>query len=255
MNGGWIRERLTSGGIDKDHIATPAIPPAMITAPKFNCDGSDPAGVSAFLHSSYATKYLLLIIVNYFFFPSFRLLHNFFLVRSSVGNSKCFFKKKKKRRRVRRGRRGRFGGKEWGYKERTYAALPGPSRASVAPDPRKILFNPPSLYNALTTATGPLYAVVVAPAVAPNFRPSRATHSRISNSHHNSLENGKRGKGAGKIWFSGEKKTLPWPCTCNTTLILSAGAATSVVGMAEKNPANASSEMVSLRSVRSGVRE
>ncbi len=63
-----------------------------------------------------------------------------------------------------------------------------------------------------------------------------------------------REKGGGQFDFQG-KKTLPWPCTCNTTLILSAGAATSVVGMAEKNPANASSEMVSLRSVRSGVRE
>ena len=117
----------------------------------------------------------------------------------------------------------------------------------MAPEPRKILFNPPSLYNALTTATGPLYAVAVAPAVAPNFRPSRPTHSRNQQFWIITLlENGKeREKG----------KTLPWPCTCNTTLILSAGAATSVVGMAEKNPANASSEMVSLRSVRFGVRE
>lgn len=34
------------------HIATPAVPPAMMTALKFSCDGSWPLGVSAFLATS-----------------------------------------------------------------------------------------------------------------------------------------------------------------------------------------------------------
>ena len=46
----------------------------------------------------------------------------------------------------------------------THAALPGPSLAKVAPVPRKILLNPPSLYNCRTTSIGPEYE---GPAPAP----------------------------------------------------------------------------------------
>ena len=52
-------EKLTSGGIAIAHIATPAIPPATMMAPRFNSAGDEPAGVKAFLVTSYAAKYLL----------------------------------------------------------------------------------------------------------------------------------------------------------------------------------------------------
>lgn len=42
----------------KDHIATPAVPPAKMIAPRFNSDGDEPAGVRAFFVTSYAAKYL-----------------------------------------------------------------------------------------------------------------------------------------------------------------------------------------------------
>jgi hypothetical protein len=45
------------------HMATPAVPPAMIIAPRFNWDGSDPAGVKAFLATSYAAKYLSRVMI------------------------------------------------------------------------------------------------------------------------------------------------------------------------------------------------
>lgn len=51
----------TSGGIAKDHIATPAVPPAMMMAPKLSSEGEDPTGVSAFFVTSYAAKYLLFL--------------------------------------------------------------------------------------------------------------------------------------------------------------------------------------------------
>lgn len=41
-----------------DHIATPAMPPANITAPRLRSEGEDPAGVIAFLTTSYPKKYL-----------------------------------------------------------------------------------------------------------------------------------------------------------------------------------------------------
>lgn len=50
---------LASGGIAKDHIATPAVPPAIMIAPRFNSEGEEPAGVRAFLVTSYAAKYLI----------------------------------------------------------------------------------------------------------------------------------------------------------------------------------------------------
>jgi hypothetical protein len=40
------------------HMATPAVPPANMTAPKFRSAGFEPAGVSAFFVTSYAAKYL-----------------------------------------------------------------------------------------------------------------------------------------------------------------------------------------------------
>lgn len=40
-------------------MATPAVPPARMMAPKLSSEGEDPAGVSAFFVTSYAAKYLL----------------------------------------------------------------------------------------------------------------------------------------------------------------------------------------------------
>jgi len=51
----------TSGGIAKAHMATPAVPPAMMIALKLSSEGEDPAGVSAFFVTSYAAKYLLFL--------------------------------------------------------------------------------------------------------------------------------------------------------------------------------------------------
>ena len=39
-------------------MATPAVPPAKMTAPRLRSDGDAPAGVSAFFVTSYAAKYL-----------------------------------------------------------------------------------------------------------------------------------------------------------------------------------------------------
>ena len=41
-----------------DHIATPAVPPAMMIAPRLRSDGDWPAGVKSFFVTSYAAKYL-----------------------------------------------------------------------------------------------------------------------------------------------------------------------------------------------------
>jgi hypothetical protein len=46
----------TSGGIAMAHMATPAMPPAKMTALRFRSDGDAPAGVSAFFVTSYAAK-------------------------------------------------------------------------------------------------------------------------------------------------------------------------------------------------------
>ena len=48
----------TSGGIANAHIATPAVPPAKMTAPRFRSAGEEPAGVKDFFVTSYAAKYL-----------------------------------------------------------------------------------------------------------------------------------------------------------------------------------------------------
>ncbi len=48
----------TSGGIAIDHIATPAVPPAMMIALRLRSEGDCPAGVSSFFVTSYAAKYL-----------------------------------------------------------------------------------------------------------------------------------------------------------------------------------------------------
>ena len=73
-------------------MATPAVPPARIIAPRLSSEGDAPAGVRAFFVTSYAAKYL-------------------FAIRSELGT--LFLEV-----------------------EQTYAALPGPSRANVAPVPR-----------------------------------------------------------------------------------------------------------------------
>ena len=52
----------TSGGIAIDHIATPAVPPARMTAPRLSSDGDEPAGVNNFFVTSYAAKYLAKMI-------------------------------------------------------------------------------------------------------------------------------------------------------------------------------------------------
>ena len=52
-----------------DHMATPAVPPAMIIAPKLSSDGEAPAGVRAFLVISYAAKYLLFLAASKFKLP------------------------------------------------------------------------------------------------------------------------------------------------------------------------------------------
>jgi hypothetical protein len=49
---------LTSGGIAMAHMATPAVPPAMITWPMLRSAEDALAGVSAFFVTSYAAKYL-----------------------------------------------------------------------------------------------------------------------------------------------------------------------------------------------------
>lgn len=41
-----------------DHIATPAVPPATMIAPRLSSEGDCPAGVSIFFVTSYAAKYL-----------------------------------------------------------------------------------------------------------------------------------------------------------------------------------------------------
>jgi len=41
------------------HIATPAVPPAIMTAPRFNSVGEAPTGVKYFFVTSYVAKYLL----------------------------------------------------------------------------------------------------------------------------------------------------------------------------------------------------
>jgi hypothetical protein len=41
------------------HMATPAVPPAMMIAPRFNSVGDAPGGVKAFFVTSYAAKYLV----------------------------------------------------------------------------------------------------------------------------------------------------------------------------------------------------
>jgi hypothetical protein len=51
------RER-TSGGIAIAHMATPAVPPATMTAPIFKSAGEEPAGVRSFFVASYVAKYL-----------------------------------------------------------------------------------------------------------------------------------------------------------------------------------------------------
>lgn len=53
-----MREIPTSGGMAILHMATPAVPPAIMIAPRLSWEGSDPAGVKAFLATSYAAKYL-----------------------------------------------------------------------------------------------------------------------------------------------------------------------------------------------------
>jgi hypothetical protein len=61
------RFRLTSGGIATDHMATPAVPPANMTAPMDNGGAAafspvpgtmGAAGDNFFLSSSYVAKYL-----------------------------------------------------------------------------------------------------------------------------------------------------------------------------------------------------
>jgi hypothetical protein len=52
------RDLSTSGGIAIAHIATPAMPPAKMTAPRLRSAGDAPAGVTARLVTSYAAKYL-----------------------------------------------------------------------------------------------------------------------------------------------------------------------------------------------------
>lgn len=46
------RDLSTSGGMAIDHMATPAIPPANITAPRLRSEGEEPAGVTAFFVTS-----------------------------------------------------------------------------------------------------------------------------------------------------------------------------------------------------------
>lgn len=75
-----------------DHIATPAVPPATMTAPRFK--SVEPGVLKKPFVTSYAAK---------------------------------------------------------------YAALPGPSRAIVATEPRKTLRMPPSLYRCFTTSKTPVY--------------------------------------------------------------------------------------------------
>jgi hypothetical protein len=76
------------------HMTTPAMPPENMTVPRFKSAGDEPAGVNAFLVTSYVAKYLEI--------PRFTL---------------TVYKEKR-------------------TKKETDAALPGPSRARVAPVPR-----------------------------------------------------------------------------------------------------------------------
>lgn len=50
--------KRTSGGMAIAHMATPAVPPATMMAPRLSCDGDEPAGVRNFFVTSYAAKYL-----------------------------------------------------------------------------------------------------------------------------------------------------------------------------------------------------
>lgn len=60
------REReLTSGGMAKVHIVTPANPPATMTAERERAAGSCPAGVKVFFTYSYATNYTPLPLNQY----------------------------------------------------------------------------------------------------------------------------------------------------------------------------------------------
>lgn len=45
-------QALTSGGMAIDHMATPAVPPARMTALRFKSEGEEPAGVRSFLVTS-----------------------------------------------------------------------------------------------------------------------------------------------------------------------------------------------------------
>jgi hypothetical protein len=76
------------------HMATPAVPPANMIAPRFKSAGDEPAGVNAFLVTSYVAKYLEIPISTLII------------------------------------------GRKQTKKRETDAALPGPSRARVAPVPR-----------------------------------------------------------------------------------------------------------------------
>ena len=103
-----------------DHIATPAVPPAMMIAPRLRSDGDWPAGVKSFFVTSYAAKYLN---------------------NSSEAEAKGDVR----------------------MKHGTHAALPGPSRKTVAVEPRKTLRTPPSRYKCFTTSNTPLYWVPPCP--------------------------------------------------------------------------------------------
>jgi hypothetical protein len=52
----WLIWGRTSGGIAIDHIATPAVPPANMIAPRLRSPDDEPAGVKAVLVTSYAAK-------------------------------------------------------------------------------------------------------------------------------------------------------------------------------------------------------
>jgi len=67
------RTQLTSGGIATDHIATPAVPPANMTAPILSGGAAafspvpgiiGAGGESFFLSNSYVAKYLVVSYVS-----------------------------------------------------------------------------------------------------------------------------------------------------------------------------------------------
>lgn len=68
----------------------------------------------------------------------------------------------------------------------------------MAPDPRNILFNPPSLYKDLTTAIGPLCAVAVAaePIIMNHTRNVR--QCAVVTSSHDDGKGGKRRRKKGR---------------------------------------------------------